>query len=109
MLPWAHPIPNPKQHRDRFSRFFTAHGRVDILYNGPPVFSQKLPIPIRGSLGPLESQPKRHLDRFSRLFAALTAEHPCTLQWSALSPSKSPCPMGYMDSHLMIPWAHMSP
>jgi len=55
MLPWAHPITNPKQHRNRFSRFFTAHSRVDILYNGPPVFSLKLPIPIHGSLGPLES------------------------------------------------------
>ena len=29
-----------KQHFDRFSRFCTAHGRVPILYNGPPFSHQ---------------------------------------------------------------------
>ena len=32
-VPWTHLTQRPKLHLDRFSRFYTAHDRVRILYN----------------------------------------------------------------------------
>jgi len=61
--PWAHTSPQPKWHLDWFSRFCTAHRRVSLVYNGPPLLPLKIapshggsgPCLIHGSLGPLES------------------------------------------------------
>jgi len=51
MFPWGHPSPQPKWHLDRFSRFCTAHDRVPIFYNGPPL-PQKIALPM-GYLDPI--------------------------------------------------------
>ena len=84
MLPWVHPSPNPKRHLDRFSRFCTAHGRVTILHNRPPLFALKI-VPshgdlnsnlIHGSLGPPESSTETAFWLVLPFFAQLTAEFP---------------------------------
>jgi len=71
-----HTNPNPKRRLDWFSRFCTSHGRVAILYNGPPLpLKLLLPVgiwtPRTWFFGPTEVLHRRHLDRFSR-FAGLT-------------------------------------
>jgi len=60
MLPWTHSSLNLKRHLDWFSRFAQLTAGVPILYNGQPLPSSKLPLPIgdldpyliHGSLGP---------------------------------------------------------
>jgi len=45
----------------------------------------------------------------SAVFAQFTAECPYTLQWTALSPSKLPLPMGASGPHTVGLWARMGP
>jgi len=54
MLPWAHQSPQNKWHIDWFSRFYTAHCRIHILYNGPSFSTpQKFKtVPTHGGLDP---------------------------------------------------------
>jgi len=52
MIPWAHPIPQPKRHLYRFSRFCTDDRRVSLYCTIGRPFPQKLPLrffPIWGS------------------------------------------------------------
>jgi len=55
MIPWAYPIPQPKQHLDWIDRFCAAQRRVHVpyslLYNGPRLRPSKLPLPT-GDLDP---------------------------------------------------------
>jgi len=52
VVPWAHPSLHHKQYLDLLSQFCTAHGSVPILYNGQPLFLQKLPL-LLGDLQPI--------------------------------------------------------
>jgi len=45
VLPWTHRSPQPERHLDRFSRFYTAYGRVHMLYNGSPLYPQNCAYP----------------------------------------------------------------
>jgi len=104
MLPWAHTSPNPKWHRDWFSRFYTAHGR-ELLYftTGRPFPPLKLPgCPWSGPpsntwfLGPTRLLNPNGMSIGSAISAQLTTECPYTLQWATLPPSKLPLPMGIL-------------
>jgi len=78
MFPLTHPTQYPKRHFDQFSRFCSAHGRVPILYNWPPLSALKNAHSrrdldsnlTRSSLGQPKSTSKGHLDGFSRFCRA---------------------------------------
>jgi len=46
----------PKWHLDRFSHFCTAHGRVLILYNGPPLLPLKIVVCVGGFGSPFNTR-----------------------------------------------------
>ena len=53
-------------------------------------------------LGPTQILNSNGISIGSVIFAQLMAEHPYTLQWDALFPSKLPLPMGASGSHLIL-------
>jgi len=105
VLPSVHLSPRPKQQIDRFSRFFTAHGRSPYTLEWAPL-SPKLPLPIgdlklhltHDSFGPSEPTTQ----------TASRSVHPFLHRWSqsvSLSftmgrplPSKLPFPWGCWPS-----------
>ena len=78
--------PHLKWHLNEFNRFCTAHGRIPILYSGPPLFRLKI-APQHGEIWtliwhmvpwaqPSAQQPKQHLDQFSSFCVALGCDRP---------------------------------
>jgi len=109
MVRWAHPSPQPKQHRDQFSHFGIAHGRTSSGMRGY-VFSPKnclfacsdldphlIPTFNIWYLGPTQVQNPNSISIGSAVFAQLTAERPYTLHWAAPSPLKIATSYGDVD------------
>ena len=103
----AHPSPQPKRQIDRFSRFFTAHGRKS-LYFTMATLSPELPFlwaiwtPSHSwFLGPFRDHNPNGITIGSAVFTQMTTECPYTLQWAAPSPSKLPLRMGDLDLNLI--------
>jgi len=96
----VHPNPQLKQHLDRFSRFFTAHGRASLHftnYNGPIIFPVQIARPYGGSGPPantwflwlIRAQNPNCISIGSVVFSQLTADCLYTLQWDAPPPAKN--------------------
>jgi len=115
-LPWAHPSRNTKWHLDQFSRICTANGRVAIFYNGPP------PLKIAHSRGDLDpptilhdslGQSEPTTQAASRLVQPFCTDHHRVSLYFTTGRRPSLLKIvpshGDLDSHLMVPWAYLSP
>jgi len=116
VLPSTHPSPQPKRQIDRFSRFYSAHGRTSLYFTTSDTFPKIAPshaeiwTPSNSRfLGPFWVHGPNDITIGSAIFTQVTAEFYYTLQWVPLSPKIAPSNGEIWTSSDTIPWAHSIP